>query len=275
MSEISGFLTGFTQSVDKYLQLGTQYGLDQKKKEYENQLANESAMAKEQRELANQKELKTFDTEQTNITDQNKIANQGYMTPEYADSLIPGAGQGVRDWMESNDGKPMPIEKGFEGLKLAMERLKADMGAKKEAQPKEFQFKAGGYYKRAAQGHQDLEKLEKRFDATAYENLAQGKLPQFMRGNDYKHFQQTRDNFITAYLRRDSGAAIAPSEYETADRQFFPMPGDSKELLIQKRRNRVGVITSLKAEAEGKAVDLTVPADTEQTVKPEDPLGIL
>jgi len=55
---------------------------------------------------------------------------------------------------------------------------------------------------------------------------------------EYQQFRQARDNFINAQLRRESGAAISPDEYDKADRQYFPMPGDSPEVLVQKERNR-------------------------------------
>lgn len=55
--------------------------------------------------------------------------------------------------------------------------------------------------------------------------------------NRQKYVQAQRD-FVNAVLRKESGAAISPSEFENARRQYFPMPGDSKEVIEQKRRNR-------------------------------------
>ncbi len=55
---------------------------------------------------------------------------------------------------------------------------------------------------------------------------------------EYQQAKQARDDFINAQLRRESGAAIAPSEYTNADRQYFPQPGDSPEVIAQKERNR-------------------------------------
>jgi hypothetical protein len=54
----------------------------------------------------------------------------------------------------------------------------------------------------------------------------------------YQQYLQARSDFINAQLRRESGAAIAPSEYANADKQYFPQPGDSKEVLAQKEVNR-------------------------------------
>ncbi len=55
---------------------------------------------------------------------------------------------------------------------------------------------------------------------------------------EYQQAKQARDDFINAQLRRESGAAIAPTEYTNADRQYFPQPGDGPDVIAQKERNR-------------------------------------
>lgn len=62
-------------------------------------------------------------------------------------------------------------------------------------------------------------------------------------GNDrqsaeYQQAKQARNDFINAQLRRESGAAISDAEYERADQQYFPQPGDKPEVLAQKAKNR-------------------------------------
>ena len=59
---------------------------------------------------------------------------------------------------------------------------------------------------------------------------------------------QARRDFINAVLRRESGAAISPSEFANADKQYFPQLGDSKEVLAQKRRNRQVATTLMLQE---------------------------
>lgn len=49
---------------------------------------------------------------------------------------------------------------------------------------------------------------------------------------------QAQRDFVNAILRRESGAAIAPSEFENASKQYFPQPGDSPEVIQQKAANR-------------------------------------
>ncbi len=52
---------------------------------------------------------------------------------------------------------------------------------------------------------------------------------------------------MTAVLRKESGATIQPSEFNTADEQYFPIEGDSSEVVAQKRMNRETVVRELLA----------------------------
>ena len=49
---------------------------------------------------------------------------------------------------------------------------------------------------------------------------------------------QAKRDFINAVLRRESGAAIASSEFDNAEKQYFPQIGDSDKVRKQKARNR-------------------------------------
>jgi hypothetical protein len=60
--------------------------------------------------------------------------------------------------------------------------------------------------------------------------------------------EQAQRDFVNAVLRRESGAAIAPSEFESAQRQYFPQRGDSQAVKDQKAANRALAIDGLMAE---------------------------
>lgn len=64
--------------------------------------------------------------------------------------------------------------------------------------------------------------------------------------------EQAQRDFVNAILRRESGAAIAPSEFDNATRQYFPQPGDTPAVIEQKRRNREIAIQGV-ARAAGPA----------------------
>lgn len=58
---------------------------------------------------------------------------------------------------------------------------------------------------------------------------------------------QAMRDFINATLRRESGAAISAGEYDNAIKQYFPQPGESKEVREQKRANREMAIQGISA----------------------------
>lgn len=65
-------------------------------------------------------------------------------------------------------------------------------------------------------------------------------MPSVLGGANSKQQQytQAQRDFINAVLRKESGAVIADSEFENAQKQYFPQIGDSKDVIAQKARNR-------------------------------------
>lgn len=61
--------------------------------------------------------------------------------------------------------------------------------------------------------------------------------------------EQAERDFINAVLRRESGAVISPAEFANARLQYFPQPGDTPQVIAQKKANRKTVIESLAHEA--------------------------
>lgn len=66
--------------------------------------------------------------------------------------------------------------------------------------------------------------------------------------SDKQRLDQAKRNFINATLRRESGAAIAPSEFDNAEKQYFPQIGDSAEVKAQKADNRASAINGMLIE---------------------------
>jgi len=71
----------------------------------------------------------------------------------------------------------------------------------------------------------------------------------YMVSDQYQKYDQAQRDFINATLRRESGAVISPSEFDNAAKQYFPRPGDSKEVLAQKQQNRIEAIRGIGAGA--------------------------
>lgn len=70
-------------------------------------------------------------------------------------------------------------------------------------------------------------------------------------GENRQQFEQAKRNFVNALLRRESGAVIADSEFENADKQYFPQPGDSPQVLAQKKQNRDTAIQTMNDAGQG------------------------
>lgn len=90
-------------------------------------------------------------------------------------------------------------------------------------------------------------------------NMAEEFLSKVPGGNlvlspEFQQYDQARRDFVNAVLRRESGAAIAVSEFENANKQYLPVPGDSPQVLEQKRANRINALNSMKRAAGPKYV---------------------
>jgi hypothetical protein len=97
-------------------------------------------------------------------------------------------------------------------------------------------------------------------------------LPSIMGGLSPEQQQtlQARINFITAVLRKESGAAISQSEFATAEKNYFPAPGDDKTVISQKQRARATAIKAMKVQAGPGAAEIdkrVAPADEWELVK--------
>ena len=60
---------------------------------------------------------------------------------------------------------------------------------------------------------------------------------------------QAKSNFITAVLRKESGAVISDSEFAREDEKYFPQINDNPEVVKQKARARRLAIESMKIQA--------------------------
>ena len=143
-----------------------------------------------------------------------------------------------------------PFELSREGQKLAAQQQF------KALQPKEYkqnQYQAAGFAKRALMAEEDLAKLPGDIGTGSISDTIQGIsfYPEALKSDERKLFDQAQKNFVSAVLRKESGAAISPEEYEQEARKYFPQPGDDARVLAQKSRARKQAIENLKAEAGG------------------------
>ena len=78
-----------------------------------------------------------------------------------------------------------------------------------------------------------------------------------------QEYDQAKRNFVSAVLRKESGAAISASEFSNEEKKYFPQPGDSKEVIQQKAEARKTAIGVLQIQA-GR--------DLPEVVKPVKPV---
>lgn len=123
---------------------------------------------------------------------------------------------------------------------LQIQKLQQELG--KGPEYKKEQTEAATFASRARQSEAVFKQLaEKGFDPASLSAGASRNLPGFlegMKGAQQKSQEQAERSFINAILRRESGASISPSEFASAEAQYFPRVGDSPEVLAQKAENR-------------------------------------
>ncbi len=120
-------------------------------------------------------------------------------------------------------------------------------------QPTADQAKSGGYADRMVAANALIDKFGN--VGTDWIQTGRGAIP--VVGNqtaspEYQQLVQAKRDFVNAKLRQESGAAISQSEFDNADKQYFPQPGDKPETLKNKAELRARVIYGMQQEAGNK-----------------------
>lgn len=142
------------------------------------------------------------------------------------------------------------------GQTLTDTRLRELVAARINSRPPSGpERKAYAFYQRAADAEKVLTELQPAVAKMGY--LSQLRLkygPNVTQDDTNQAYIQAQRQFTEARLRKDSGAAIATSEYEKDGLTYFPQPGDSEATLKRKAQARSVVLDSLKRES-GRAAD--------------------
>jgi hypothetical protein len=121
------------------------------------------------------------------------------------------------------------------------------------------QYAAGTYAQRMAQSGQVLDKLQVAgFNpSTLYNMIATKDATNAIRNPQQRQYAQAMRNFVNATLRRESGAAISKSEFDSAYAQYFAGLNDDPETIAQKRDNRLMTFAGFKTESGGAYDQIT------------------
>ena len=100
-------------------------------------------------------------------------------------------------------------------------------------------------------------------------NAVMNPLPGVLGGpsGQQQQVDQARRNFITAVLRKESGASISPSEFANEEKKYFPQVGDVPAVLKQKQDARELAIKAMNVQAGSGAKSIGTPSSN-------DPLGL-
>lgn len=80
-------------------------------------------------------------------------------------------------------------------------------------------------------------------------------LGNYAQSEDYQLARDAGRDFVTAYLRKDSGAAITPQEEKVYGELLLPQPGDKPSAIEAKRQRRRVAIEAIKAGMPQQALD--------------------
>jgi hypothetical protein len=134
--------------------------------------------------------------------------------------------------------------------------------------PTDAQLRAGGFYDRMIQSVGIIDPLEAAGKYPMVGAAMAQSIPfvgdvakRVVMSPEEQRYQQAADDWIRAKLRQESGAVISDDEMRSEYNTYFPQPGDSKEVIAQKRRARQTATNSM-AKAAGPAVDLVNPTQS-------------
>jgi len=150
------------------------------------------------------------------------------------------------DQIRENRAKADKADLDLQMTAINLERLKASAVPLTEGQGK-----AGNFYRRTVSSNQDLDRLaldpDSMIGQVGYQYMPSA--THALSSDKRNAYRSAVENFISATLRLESGASIAPSEFERQYRIYFPQAGAGQEEIEQKRKARELAISGLKSEA--------------------------
>lgn len=87
--------------------------------------------------------------------------------------------------------------------------------------------------------------------ATNWSSIGNKLRPDFTKDTEQLRIENAERNFITAVLRKESGASISEGEYAEAEKLYFPRPGDKPDNIAQKNAARARAIEGFRLASGG------------------------
>lgn len=131
---------------------------------------------------------------------------------------------------------------------------------------------AAGYLMRM----QEATKLLDQFEGSgspSYGSQAAGSIPfvgsmarRAVMTPDQQQYRQAQEDWVRAKLRKESGASIASDEMDREIETYFPMPGESPQVIAQKRKSRLVANDAFRSSAGRAAGAQTQGSQSESVV---------
>ena len=173
------------------------------------------------------------------VTENARNAERDKFAREEAARDNARAEQAHRDAMQARTDA---LAAAAEARQIARENKLFDAKTARENKPEsQFQAASGGFADRMAVAEQYLKDPEVMAAATSrYQQNAAGVwgVGNYLTSTAKKSLDQAILAFTNSKLRQESGATIGDSEFEKADKEYFPQPGDPQEIIEQKRKER-------------------------------------
>jgi hypothetical protein len=256
VSDLNDGLGFLAKGIEGFAQ-GMMDGEDRKYKRMEMEAKLEAQRQDKEREDAEREAKRAMDDftrKDKEFDNRAKIISMGKKLPTLAE------GQSVYDVpLES-----LETDYGYLSAK-AMASATADPYGSK-SRPTEGEFTASNFATRMQKANADLEKLiAGGFDPSSGKTALNEAIPdgrglisrtaESFKDPKVKSYQQAKRNFVSAVLRKESGAAISIPEYIEEEKKYFPQPGDTPEVLQQKTETRAMAIQNMNAQG-GRALGL-------------------
>jgi len=175
--------------------------------------------------------------------------------PEQVRPILAGQGINFSELLASSPMRQTEMPQGK--APSYKEQLQVQKLERELAQPKipPTQSMVATYAERLNQAEDVFNNLAKQgYSRADFTNAVGSVLPSSVQSREAQMQEQAERNFVNAVLRRESGAAISSSEFNSAEKQYFPRAGDAPEVIAQKARNRQIALSGLQAEAGPQAL---------------------
>lgn len=138
------------------------------------------------------------------------------------------------------------------------EEIGLPAGVSGAGRPNEKNQASADFLGRAYAADSDASSFEQQLSALGKQMDVQ--LPNLLKSKQGQLYRNAQDEFINAGLRDESGAAIAPSEYDRYRAIYFAVPGDQPETIARKQQARARIIKGLRSKAGNLAAGSNQPA---------------